>query len=132
MTKVVRHPEGKQRPPDAPWYTLYPRRWVSLIVGGVRRRWRAFRTGREARRSIVPNLSWRGFRLNFAQALRVYAYLGTLFLLAWLALGIYYSGDRRSWFQRMQQNSPWFSTAGHFLGPVLVAAFFMTLFLLYL
>ncbi|MEU6572724.1 ATP-binding protein [Streptomyces sp. NPDC046805] len=130
MTKVVRHPEGKRRPPDAPWYTLYLRRWTSSGAGALRRRWRSFRTGREARRSLVPSLSWRSCRLNFSRVIRVYAYLGALCLLAWLALGIYYSGDPHGWFQQMQKTG-WFTLVSRFLGPVLVAAFVTTLFLIY-
>ncbi|AKJ15750.1 hypothetical protein ABB07_38620 [Streptomyces incarnatus] len=134
MTKVVRHPEGKERPRDAPWYTLYPRRWAMSVVAALGRRWRTFRTGREARRSIVPNLSWRRyFRLNFARFMRVYAYLCAALLVAWLGLGIYYSHSppgKQSWFQAMQ-SSTWFATVSRFLGPVLVAGFVTSLFLLY-
>ena len=51
-TKVIRNPGGRERPRDAPWYTLYPRRWWSRSAGAVDRRWRTFRTDREARKRI--------------------------------------------------------------------------------
>ncbi|WP_345582231.1 hypothetical protein [Streptomyces prasinosporus] len=42
-TKVIRSPEGKQRPRDAAWFTLYPRRWTLRAARAVGRRWRSSR-----------------------------------------------------------------------------------------
>ncbi|GAA1216913.1 MULTISPECIES: ATP-binding protein [Streptomyces violaceusniger group] len=131
MSKVVRNPEGRVRPPNAPWYTLYPRRAFSRFGGGVGRRWRAFRTNREASRSILPNRSWRGWRPTFGRLVRAYAYAGTALLALWLAAAIYDSvNGERTWFHTMQW-STWFTTATRVIGPFLAASFVLTLFLIY-
>lgn len=131
MTKVVRHPEGKERPPNEPWYTLYPRRALARTAGALGRRRRAFVTNREARRSIVPTRSWRRWRPTFGRAVWAYAYLGTLLLAGWVAAAVYDSvSGQKTWFHRLH-DSTWFSTVIGFVGPVLLAAFALTLFLLY-
>ncbi|AEM84906.1 ATP-binding protein [Streptomyces violaceusniger] len=131
MTKVVRNLEGKKRPRNAPWYTLYPRRAFSHVGGALGRRWRTFRTNREASRSILPNRSWRGWRPSFGRLVRVYAYAGTALLALWLAAVIYDSvNGEKTWFQTMQR-STWFATTTRIVGPPLAASFVLTLFLIY-
>ncbi len=88
-TKVIRSPEGKQRPRDAAWFTLYPRRWTLRAARAVDRRWRSYRTGREARRSIVPNRRWHPWRVSLGRLVRVFAFVGTALLLSWIALAAY-------------------------------------------
>lgn len=131
MAKVVRRPEGKERPRNAPWYTLYPRRLSARAGGALGRRWRWWLTNREARHSIVPNRHWRRWRLSFGRVLRTYAYVGTLLLAAWVAAIAYdASNGQHTAFNRLR-NETWFSTLMSYLGPFLVAAFLLTLFLLY-
>ncbi|MFI0901231.1 ATP-binding protein [Streptomyces sp. NPDC020983] len=131
MTKVVRHPDGKERPRSAPWYTLYPRRLSARVGGAIGRRWRWWLTSREARRSIVPNRHWRRWRLSFGRVLRIYAYVGTLLLAAWVAAIVYDAVNGEHTFFHRPTNETWFSTLIGYLGPFLVAAFVLTLFLLY-
>ncbi|MFI9720098.1 NACHT domain-containing protein [Streptomyces sp. NPDC052396] len=126
MIKVVRHPEGKKRPHNAPWYTLYPRRGVARLAQGTRYRWRTARTRWEARRSIVPNRSWRRWRPSFTWLVHAYAIVGTLALLLWLEEGIRSAPG----FIRLQ-GEQWFQTVSRFIGPFLVTAFVLGLFLIF-
>ncbi|MGX9874821.1 hypothetical protein ACWIG2_15885 [Streptomyces cellulosae] len=130
-TKVIRSPEGKQRPRDAAWFTLYPRRWTLRAARAVGRRWRSYRTGREARRSIVPNRRWHPWRVSLGRLLRVFAFLGTSLLLGWIALAAYDSSQHvRSWYDELK-NDAWFSTVLSFVSPVLTGALLLAVFLLY-
>ncbi|MEV5509301.1 NACHT domain-containing protein [Streptomyces orinoci] len=126
MIKVVRHPEGKKRPHNAPWYTLYPRRVLSLLTQDARYRWRTARTRWEARRSIVPNRSWRRFRPSFTWLVHAYAIVGTLALLLWIEEAIRDTPG----FTKLQKEQ-WFQTVSRFVGPFLVTAFVLGLFLIF-
>ncbi|MEU1665602.1 ATP-binding protein [Streptomyces sparsogenes] len=132
MTKVVRHTEGKVRPHNAPWYTLYPRRMLSHAGGTLGKRWRTFRTNREASRSILPNRNWRRWRLSFGRLVWAYALLGTAVVCAWVAVAIYDSvnGQKKSWAHSVQASS-WFLTVTRIVGPFLVASCALTIFLIY-
>ncbi|MFD7770038.1 ATP-binding protein [Streptomyces sp. NPDC059787] len=125
-TKVIRNPEGKERPRDAPWYTLYPRRWLARTAGAVGRRWRTFRTDREARRSIVPNRRWHPWRLSLGRLLRVFAFLGTALLITWVTL----KASSPSWFETLNK-APTVSTLYTLTSPILTGAFLLAVFLLY-
>ncbi|MDT0397625.1 ATP-binding protein [Streptomyces edwardsiae] len=125
-TKVIRSPEGKERPRDAPWYTLYPRRWLTRTAGVVGRRWRTFRTDREARKSIVPNRSWHPWRLSLGRLLRVFAFLGTALLITWVMLKAFHP----SWFETLSKNDA-VNTLYSLTSPILTGAFLLAVFLLY-
>lgn len=130
-TKVIRHPKGKERPHSAPWYTLYPRRGWSRISGATGRKWRTFRTEREARRSIATARSWRPGWFSLGPLLRVYAFLGTALLFLWVGLAIYdYLKDDDSPFHHFLL-SHWFDAVSHIVGPVLTGSLLLALFLLY-
>ena len=130
-TKVIRRPEGKERPHSAPWYTLYPRRWWSRISGGTGRRWRTFRTEKEAHRSIATARSWRPGWFSLGPLLRAYALLGTALIVVWLGLAIYdFSGDENSQLHKVLI-SPWFDAVSHIVGPVLTGSLLLAFFLLY-
>lgn len=130
-TKVIRHPEGKERPHSAPWYTLYPRRWWSRTSGAVGRRWRTFRTEHEARRSIVPNRSWRPWRFSLGPLLRAYALLGTVVVIVWVGVAIYdYAKHEKTPFSKTL-HSPWFDAVNHIVAPVLTGSLLLSFFLLY-
>lgn len=130
-TKVIRHPEGKERPHSAPWYTLYPRRWWSRASGATGRRWRRFRTEREARRSIATAHSWRPGLFSLGPLLRVYALLGTALIAVWMGVAIYdFLEDDHSRFNNTLE-SPWFDAASHIVGPVLTGSLLLSFFLLY-
>ncbi|MFF9815387.1 ATP-binding protein [Streptomyces sp. NPDC014006] len=133
-TKVIRHPEGKERPHSAPWYTLYPRRWWSRFSGAVGRRWRRFRTEREAHRSIVPNRNWRPSMFSLGPLLRVYAFIGTVLLFAWVGLTLYdFYALHESEKSKLHKvlKSLWFDAVNHILGPVLAGSLLLSFFLLY-
>ncbi|MFC7988028.1 ATP-binding protein [Streptomyces pilosus] len=130
-TKVIRNPEGRERPRNTAWYTLYPRRWLRRTAQAVGRRWRSFRTGREARRSIVPNRSWHPWRVSLGRLLRAFAFLGTAMLLTYVALSAYDSSqDEKSWFNGVRK-AAWFTTVLGFVSPVLTGALILAFFLLY-
>ncbi|WLW56733.1 ATP-binding protein [Streptomyces sp. YU58] len=130
-TKVIRHPDGKERPHSAPWYTLYPRRWWSRTSGAMGRRWRTLRTEREARRSIVPNRSWRSLRFTLGPLLRAYALLGTIVVLVWVGVAIYdYAKHGKSPFSSALK-SHWFDAVNSIVAPVLTGSLLLSFFLLY-
>ncbi|MFH8935460.1 ATP-binding protein [Streptomyces griseosporeus] len=143
-TKVIRHPEGKARPHSAPWYTLYPRRWWTRASRTVGRKWRKYRTEREARRSIVPNRDWRSWNFSLGPLLRIYALVGTLLLFGWVALAVYdFYGSKQDNGEHHPQgsdtdeslhrvlDSEWFDAVNHIAGPILTASLLLALFLLY-
>ncbi|MGA5438527.1 hypothetical protein ACPCKW_03155 [Streptomyces griseoincarnatus] len=113
------------------WFTLYPRRWTLRAARAVGRRWRSYRTRREARRSIVPNRRWHPWRVSLGRLLRVFAFVGTALLLTWIALAAYDSSqNERSWFHDVRE-AAWFSTVLSFVSPVLTGALLLAVFLLY-
>ncbi|MGW1537295.1 ATP-binding protein [Streptomyces aureus] len=129
-TKVIRRPEGKERPHNAPWYTLYPRRWWSRLSGATRKEWRTFRTEREAHKSIAAARSWHPGWSSLGPLLRVYALVGTLLLFAWVGVAIYEFINPGSPFHAVLK-SEWFDAVNHILGPVLTGSLILTFFLLY-
>ncbi|MHB9858930.1 ATP-binding protein [Streptomyces sp. YIM S03343] len=132
-TKVIRHPEGKGRPQNAPWYTLYPRRWWSRISGATGKRWRTFRTRREAHRSIVPNRSWRRWNLSQGRVLRAFAFLGAVLLFFMVGMAIYDSvngAPHRSSVHKMRKTE-WFRTGSDIVEPILMGALILAFFLLF-
>jgi hypothetical protein len=129
-TKVIRRPEGKERPHSAPWYTLYPRRWWSRISGGTSRRWRTFRTEREAHRNIVTARSWRPGWFSLGPLLRAYALLGVALIAVWLGVAIYDYVTPHSPFNKAL-TSPWFDAVTLIVGPVLTGSLLLSFFLLY-
>ncbi|MEU3340546.1 ATP-binding protein [Streptomyces sp. NPDC002144] len=132
-TKVIRHPEGKERPHSAPWYTLYPRRWWSRLSGATSKKWRTFRTEREAHRSIAPNRSWRPGMVSLGPLLRIYAFLGTAVVVVWVALAIYDYPNSDNPDDKLDKllSSTWFDAVSHIVGPVLTGSLLLAFFLLY-
>ncbi|MER5473144.1 ATP-binding protein [Streptomyces sp. NPDC002685] len=130
-TKVIRRPEGKERPHNAPWYTLYPRRWWSRLSGATGRRWRRFRTEREAHRSIAAARSWRPGLFSLGPLLRIYAFLGTVLLFIWVAVAVYDFLEKNESQYHNVLESPWFDAVNHIVGPVLTGSLLLTFFLLY-
>ncbi|WP_392970754.1 ATP-binding protein [Streptomyces sp. LN245] len=131
-TKVIRRPEGKERPHDAPWYTLYPRRWWSRLSGATGKEWRTFRTKREAHKSIAAARSWRPGLFSLGPLLRIYAFLGTAVLLIWVGLLIYdfRVDDEHSQLHKVLE-SLWLDAVSHIVAPVLTGSLILTFFLLY-
>lgn len=130
-TKVIRRPEGKERPHNAPWYTLYPRRWWSRLSGATRKEWRTFRTKREAHKSIAAARSWRPGLFSLGPLLRAYALIGTVLLFIWVAAAVYdFVEDGKSQFHEVL-GSDWFDAVNHIAGPVLTGSLILTFFLLY-
>lgn len=138
-TKVIRRPDGKERPHNAPWFTLYPRRWWSRLSGATRKEWRTFRTKREAHKSIAAARSWRPGWFSLGPLLRVYAFVGTAVLLIWVGLLIYdfrvndqvvESKDKESQLHKVL-DSLWLDAVSHIVGPVLTGSLILTFFLLY-
>lgn len=130
-TKVIRRPEGRERPHSAPWYTLYPRRWWSRASRGTGRKWRTFRTEREARRNTVAARSWRPGWFSLGPLLRAYALVGSALIAVWLALAVYdfVDGDQSPFHNVLV--SPWFDAVSHIVGPVLTGSLILAFFLLY-
>ncbi|MET7683174.1 ATP-binding protein [Streptomyces sp. NPDC005423] len=131
-TKVIRRPEGKERPRSAPWYTLYPRRAWSRMSGATGRRWRTFRTEREAHRSVATAHNWRPGWFSLGPLLRAYALLGTAVLLAWLGLDFYdYSQPHHKSEFDTVLDSHWFDAVSSIVSPILTGSLLLAFFLLY-
>ncbi|MEV7188147.1 ATP-binding protein [Kitasatospora sp. NPDC093102] len=122
MIKVVRPPEGKKRPHNAPWATLYPQRWLSRLGQWLGYHWRTFWTRLEARHSIVPNRSWRRRRPSFHWVVSI---VGTLLLLLWVG-ATWWSSSQKP----VPQKLPWLNVLSGFIS-FLVAAASLGFFLLY-
>ena len=130
-TKVIRNPGGRERPRDAPWYTLYPRRWWSRSTGAVDRRWRTFRTDREARKRILPNRRWHPRGVSRGRLLRAYAFLGTLLLLTYVGLKLYDDANGKRKVLGGALDSDWFKTVYSLVGPLLTGSLLLAIFLLF-
>lgn len=131
MPKVVRHPPGKERPPNAPMATL-PLRGLGRRVRRVYlRRWHALTVRWEARQDTTRPKKWRRW-FSYTNAVRVVWALAALALLAWFVEGVYLSlsprRNEKNWVEKWIA-SPGFDGISRVLGPVLAASLAAAFFL---
>ncbi|WP_254648480.1 hypothetical protein [Streptomyces sp. GbtcB6] len=129
MTRVVRHPPGKELPRDAPMATLDLRRAGNRVGHGLLGRWHTLTIRLEARRGVTRPRKWHRW-VSYANVTRAIWIVAALALLAWVVEGLYilFTGGT-TWFERWRQNNVGFDTVFKFVGPVLAASLAATLFL---
>ncbi|MER6269391.1 ATP-binding protein [Streptomyces sp. NPDC001797] len=130
MTRVVRHPPGKQLPRDAPMATLDLRRAGSRVGSGLVGHWHALTIRLEARRGATRPRKWHRW-VSYANVTRAVWLVAALALLAWTGEGVYIlatseSTGFESW---RKHNSVGFETVSRFVGPILAASLAAALFL---
>ncbi|OQR60506.1 hypothetical protein B6E66_29510 [Streptomyces maremycinicus] len=129
MTRVVRHPPGKQRPRDAPMATLVFRRAGHRVGHGLLGRWHSLTIRLEARRGVTRPKKWRRC-VSYANVTRGIWLVAVLALLAWVGEGLYIVITQETTrFEQWRQGNIGFDTVFKFLGPVLAASIAATLFL---
>ncbi|MER6344107.1 NACHT domain-containing protein [Streptomyces sp. NPDC001595] len=129
MTRVVRHPPGKERPRSAPMATLELRRGGSRVRRGLISRWHALTIALEARRGSARPRRWRRW-VSYTNATRAIWLLAALAVVAWCAEGIYIliTGETTG-FESWRKKNAAFEDLLRFVGPVLTASFAAALFL---
>ncbi|MFE6173270.1 NACHT domain-containing protein [Streptomyces sp. NPDC056464] len=129
MTRVVRHPPGKERPRNAPMATLAPRRAGSWAGRGFVGHWHRLTIRLEARRGTTRTKKWRRW-ISYTNATRAVWVVAALALLAWAVEGLYIviTGTTTG-FEEWRQDSEGFEAVMRFVGPVLAASIAATLFL---
>ncbi|MFI1923338.1 MULTISPECIES: ATP-binding protein [unclassified Streptomyces] len=129
MTRVVRHPPGKERPRDAPMATLVLRRAGHRIGHGFVGRWHSLTIRLEARRGATRPRKWRRW-VSYANVTRVIWLVAVLALLAWVGEGLFILVTHdTTGFEQWRQGNQGFDTVFKFVGPILAASIAAALFL---
>ncbi|MEW2049510.1 ATP-binding protein [Streptomyces sp. NPDC005476] len=129
MTRVVRHPPGKERLRDAPMATLALRRAGNRVGQGFVGRWHSLTIRLEARRGATRPRKWRRW-VSYANVSRVIWLVAVLALLAWVGEGVFILITRESTgFEKWRQHNEGFETVFKFVGPILAASVAAALFL---
>ncbi|MCL8015346.1 NACHT domain-containing protein [Streptomyces sp. AS02] len=129
MTRVVRHPPGKERPRNAPMATLAPRRAGSWARRGFVGHWHRLTVRLEARRGTTRPRKWRRW-ISYTNVTRAVWIVAALALLAWAVQGLYIViAGKTTRFEQWRQDSQGFESVMRFVGPVLGASIAATLFL---
>ncbi|MEU6593238.1 ATP-binding protein [Streptomyces sp. NPDC046881] len=135
MTRIVRHPPGKQRPRNAPMATLYPRRVWRRVRGSFLAYWHYLTIRLEARHDTTRPRKWRRWA-SYTNTLRVVWAGAALAVLAWVAEGVYilvshHTTEFEKWRKANQDNQGGFDVILRFVGPVLTASIAAALFLFF-
>ncbi|WP_031479444.1 NACHT domain-containing protein [Streptomyces bicolor] len=129
MTRVVRHPPGKERPRSAPMATLAPRRAGSWFRRGFVGHWHTLTIRLEARRGATRSKKWRRW-ISYTNVTRTIWVVAALALAAWAVQGLYIViTSSTTGFEQWRQDAAGFDVVMRFVGPVLTASIAATLFL---
>ncbi|MFJ1806242.1 MULTISPECIES: ATP-binding protein [unclassified Streptomyces] len=129
MTRVVRHPPGKERPRDAPMATLVFRRAGHRVGHVFVGHWHALTIRLEARRGATHPKKWRRW-VSYANVTRVIWLVAVLALLAWVGEGLFILVTQdTTGFEQWRQGNDGFETVFKFVGPILAASIAAALFL---
>ncbi|MEW2287170.1 ATP-binding protein [Streptomyces sp. NPDC047841] len=131
MTRIVRHPPGKERPRNAPMATLYARRaWCRgrrFFLGY----WHHLTIRSEARLDTTRPRKWRRWA-SYTNVNRVVWALAALAVLAWAGEGVYILiSHRTTRFETWRNGNQGFDDVLRFVGPVLSASIAAALFLFF-
>ncbi|MFC8094927.1 ATP-binding protein [Streptomyces sp. NPDC057301] len=129
MTRVVRHPPGKDRPRNAPMATLAPRRAGTWLRHWFTGHWHRLTIRLEARGGTTRPRKWRRW-FTYTNVTRAIWTVAALAVLAWMVEGVYILIWRETTgFEEWRRGNVGFDTVLRFLGPVLAASLAATLFL---
>lgn len=129
MTRVVRHPPGKDRPRNAPMATLAPRRAGAWLRQGFTGHWHRLAIRLEARGGTTRPRKWRRW-FTYTNVTRAIWTVAALAVLAWVVEGLYILiWGRTTGFEKWREGNEGFDTVLRFLGPVLAASLAAALFL---
>ncbi|WP_030929033.1 ATP-binding protein [Streptomyces sp. NRRL S-646] len=129
MTRVVRHPPGRERPRNAPMATLDLRRAGGRVRQDLLGHWHALTIRLEARRGAPRPRKWRRW-FSYTNVTRVVWLVAALSVLAWCGEGVYILLESESTgFEKWRNDNNGFKTLLQFLGPVLTASIAAALFL---
>ncbi|MGW2570531.1 NACHT domain-containing protein [Streptomyces sp. NPDC001537] len=129
MTRVVRHPPGRERPRNAPMATLDLRRAGGRVRQDLLGHWHALTIRLEARRGATRPRKWRRWA-SYTNLTRAVWLVAALTVLVWCVEGldILIEGDSTA-FEDWRKNNMGFNTLLTFVGPVLTASIAAALFL---
>ncbi|GAA3372021.1 hypothetical protein GCM10020367_25310 [Streptomyces sannanensis] len=129
MTKVVRHPPGKQRPRNAPMASLWLRRAGAWARQTFVSRWHRLTIWLEARRGATRPKKWHRWG-SYTNATRVFVFFITVLVLVWCVEGLYIlATGRTTHFETWRKGNAGFDTLIRFVGPVLTAGIATAFFL---
>ncbi|MEU1177672.1 ATP-binding protein [Streptomyces sp. NPDC005820] len=129
MTRVVRHPPGKERPRDAPMATLDLRRAGNRVGHGLVGRWHTLTIRLEARRGATRPKKWHRW-VSYANITRAIWLVAALTMLAWIVEGlVILITHQTNSFENWRQHNAGFETVFKFVGPILAASIAAALFL---
>lgn len=129
MTRVVRHPPGKDRPRNAPMATLAPRRAGTWLRHWFTGHWHRLTIRLEARGGTTRPRKWRRW-FTYTNVTRAVWTVAALAVLAWVVEGLYILiWGKTTGFEKWREGNEGFDTVLRFLGPVLAASLAAALFL---
>ncbi|MFH9088010.1 ATP-binding protein [Streptomyces sp. NPDC017673] len=131
MTRIVRHPPGKERPRNAPMATLYARRAWRRVRRFLLAYWHHLTIRSEARLDTTRPRNWRRWA-SYTNVNRVVWALAALTVLAWVGEGVYILiSHHTTGFESWRKNNQGFDALLRFVGPVLSASIAAALFLFF-
>ncbi|MGW2462427.1 ATP-binding protein [Streptomyces sp. NPDC001761] len=131
MTRIVRHPPGKERPRNAPMATLYVRRAWRRGRRYLLGYWHHLTIRSEARLDTTRPRKWRRWA-SYTNANRVVWALAALAVLAWAVEGVYILVTHHTTrFETWRKDNAGFDALLRFVGPVLSASIAAALFLFF-
>ncbi|MET7715462.1 ATP-binding protein [Streptomyces sp. NPDC005407] len=129
MTKVIRHPPGKERPRSAPMATLDLRRAGNRFGRVFLGYWHILTIRLEARRATTRPKKWRRW-ISYTNVTRIVWLAAALAVLAWCGEGLYILITHETTpFETWRKDNAGFDAVVRFVGPVLTASIAAALFL---
>ncbi|MFD8778367.1 NACHT domain-containing protein [Streptomyces sp. NPDC059916] len=132
MTRIVRHPPGKDRPRSAPMATLEVRRAWHRVRRLFLGRWHHLTIRLEARRNTTRPKNWRRW-WSYTNLSRVVWLTLVVLLLAWAAEGLWilFTHHTTSFEEWRKRSSIGFDSVLRFVGPLLAASVAAAMFLFF-
>ncbi|MEU0191834.1 NACHT domain-containing protein [Streptomyces afghaniensis] len=131
MTRVVRHPPGRERPRNAPMATLNVRRAGNHVRRVFLGYWHTVTIRLEARRDTTRSRKWRRW-FSYTNATRIVWLIAALAVLAWCGEGLWILATQETTpFEKWRKGNEGFEAVVRFVGPILTASIAAALFLFF-